>query len=48
VIVGTIADRLPDQWLEWDREAMKITNIPAANERIKREYQDGWKVEGLS
>ena len=48
VIVGTMADRLPDQWLEWDRDAMKIPNNPAANERIKREYQNGWKVEGLS
>ena len=47
VIVGTFADRFANQWLEWDRDAMKITNIAAANERVKREYRDGWKIDGL-
>ncbi len=47
VIVGTMADYFPNQWLDWDREAMKVTNLPDANALVKREYRDGWKVEGL-
>lgn len=47
VVVGTIADRFPNQWLEWDRAALKFTNHEPANELVKREYRDGWKIEGL-
>jgi predicted dehydrogenase len=47
VIVGTMADHFPDQTLEWDREAMKVTNLPDANALLKPQYRDGWKVEGL-
>lgn len=47
VLVGTVADRFPHQWLEWDREALKFTNVPEANALVKRAYRDGWKIEGL-
>lgn len=47
VLVGTLADRFPQQTLEWDDDAMKVTNIPEANALVKRDYRDGWKVEGL-
>ncbi len=47
VVVGTIADRFPNQWLEWDRANLKFTNLEAANALVKREYRDGWKIEGL-
>lgn len=47
VVVGTIADRFPNQWLEWDRAGLKFTNLEAANALVKREYRDGWKIEGL-
>jgi predicted dehydrogenase len=47
VLVGTLADRFPNQTLEWDDAAMKVTNLPAADAMIKRAYRDGWKVEGL-
>ncbi len=47
VVVGTIADRFPNQWLEWDRENLKFTNVPEANAFVKRDFRDGWKVEGL-
>jgi predicted dehydrogenase len=47
VIVGTMADYFPDQWLEWDRAAMQFTNMPEANKLVKPVYRDGWKVEGL-
>jgi hypothetical protein len=30
--------------LLWDREGMKFTNIPEANEYLTRNYRDGWKL----
>ncbi|MBL9113646.1 MAG: Gfo/Idh/MocA family oxidoreductase [Verrucomicrobiaceae bacterium] len=47
VLVGTLADRFPGQTLEWDDANMKVTNLPAANAMLKRDYRDGWKIEGL-
>jgi predicted dehydrogenase len=47
VLVGTITDRFPGQWLEFDRETCQISNHEAANKLAKRDYRDGWKIEGL-
>jgi predicted dehydrogenase len=47
VLVGTITDRFPGQWLEFDRETCQISNHEAANKLVKRDYRDGWKIEGL-
>lgn len=47
VLTGTLAEKFPNQWLAWDRDAMKVSNIPEANELVRRDYRDGWKVEGL-
>ncbi len=44
VLLGNIAHRYP-QRLEWDAEAMKIKNVPEANEWLMRKYRDGWKLE---
>ena len=30
--------------LLWDREGMKLTNIPEANEYLTRNYRDGLKL----
>ncbi len=45
---GTVATRLPGEWLDWDAAAMKITNKPEANKLLSRTYRAGWSVEGLS
>ncbi len=47
VLVGTLAESFPNQWLDWDRENMQVTNLPDANKLLKRDYRDGWKVAGL-
>jgi hypothetical protein len=47
VLVGTLTDRFPGQWLEFDRETCQISNHPGANALVKRTYRDGWKIEGL-
>ena len=30
--------------LLWDGEAMKVTNVPEANQYLRREYRDGWTL----
>ncbi len=47
VLVGATADRFANQWLEWDREALKFTNSPEATALVHRPYREGWKIEGL-
>jgi predicted dehydrogenase len=47
VLVGTLTDRFPGQWLEFDRETCQISNHPEANRLVKRDYRDGWKIPGL-
>ena len=31
--------------LLWDAKNMKVTNFDEANQFVRREYRDGWKVE---
>ena len=45
VQLGNIAARFPGQSLEWDAEALKITNIEEANQYLTREYRKGWEIE---
>jgi hypothetical protein len=40
-ILGTMAIRL-NQPLEWDAQAMQVTNVPEADALIRREYRRGW------
>ena len=47
VLLGTITDRFPGQWLNFDHETCRISNHEDANKLVKRAYRDGWKVEGL-
>lgn len=45
VLLGNIAVRYRGTKLEWDANAMKITNHAEANQWLTREYRDGWKIE---
>jgi predicted dehydrogenase len=47
VLVGTLADRFANQWLDWDRDACQVKNVPEVNAMVKRAYREGWKVAGL-
>ncbi|AQT69277.1 Inositol 2-dehydrogenase [Anaerohalosphaera lusitana] len=44
VLLGNIAVLNPDQRLNWDADAMKITNNEEANAWVKREYRQGWSL----
>jgi predicted dehydrogenase len=41
VLLGNVAIR-SGKGLEWDGENMRVTNIPGANEYVRREYRSGW------
>ena len=47
VLLGCLATRFPQTTLEWNAEAMKVTNKPEANPFVRRNYRKGWKVQGL-
>ena len=44
VLLGNIAVRYRESKLEWDAEAMRITNHEKANSWLRREYRDGWDI----
>jgi len=47
VLLGTVALRCGDQTLQWDAANMKVTNLPEANQYVRRSYRKGWEVPGL-
>jgi hypothetical protein len=47
VLVGTAADRFPQQELRWDAAHCQFSNVAAANALVKRPYREGWQVPGL-
>ena len=48
VLLGNIAIRYRDQTLEWDAERMRFSNLSEANQHVRRDYREGWEVDGLS
>lgn len=42
VLLGHVANRFPDQKLDWDTKAMEFTNLTAANAFTQRENRTGW------
>jgi len=43
VLVGTVAIKA-GRPIEWDGEAMEVTNVPEANRYVRREYRKGWSL----
>jgi len=43
VLLGNLAVRLGKK-IEWDAEALKVTNAPEADELIRHEYRKGWNL----
>jgi len=44
VVMGNLAVRFPDRRLDWDGEAMRVTNDEAANEWVRSQYREGWSL----
>ncbi len=47
VLLGTVALLSAGKELAWDAARMEITNVPEANEHLRRTYRSGWTVAGL-
>jgi hypothetical protein len=43
VLLGNIA-HLAGQPLDWDTANLRVTNYPAANNLLRREYRKGWTI----
>ena len=39
-----IKEKMTRMKLHWDGEAMKVTNLPEANQYLHREYREGWSL----
>ena len=46
VMVGTVAQRLPDRELTWDATAMKFNDTDATT-MVRRPYRKGWQIDAL-
>ncbi|MFQ5732990.1 MAG: Gfo/Idh/MocA family protein [Planctomycetaceae bacterium] len=47
LLLGVVANRFPGKTLAWDAKKLQVTNIPAADALLKRDYRDGFAVKGL-
>jgi predicted dehydrogenase len=47
VLLGNVAYRA-GATIDWDSENLTARGLPAADRLIRREYRDGWQIEGLS
>ena len=47
ILLGTVALLCPGKDLAWDAAKLKVTNLPEANQHLRRTYRDGWAVKGL-
>lgn len=45
VLLGVLANRFPQQELQWNAEAMSIPNHAVANALLRRKYRDGFAVD---
>ena len=47
VLLGNVAYRA-GQTLHWDSEHLRATGAPEADQYLRRQYRNGWEVDGLS
>ncbi|MEM0896647.1 MAG: Gfo/Idh/MocA family oxidoreductase [Verrucomicrobiota bacterium] len=47
VMVGTVAQRLPEQTLKWDADSLSF-DTPEATALVRRQYRKGWEMDALS
>ena len=47
LLLGVVANRYPDQKLDWDATKMQVTNHEPASQLVRSSYREGFEVEGL-
>lgn len=45
ILLGVLAQRLPETTLQWDAEKMEVKGRPELKKYIQRDYRDGWQIE---
>ncbi len=45
VLLGVLAQRVPNTKLEWDAEKLEVEGKPELKPYIQREYRKGWEIE---
>lgn len=45
ILLGVIAQRMPETKLEWDANAMHIKGRPELDQYIRRAYRKGWEID---
>ena len=48
ILLGNVAERVPDNLLNWDAPSMRIANGQEANRFLRRTYRKGWELPGLT
>jgi hypothetical protein len=48
VLLGTLANRFPDQELDWQQDTLSIPNHEGAQRLLRRTYRKGFEVTHLS
>ena len=46
VLLGTVCVRLGGRKLQWDSDALRVSNVPEANALLTRKYREGWALNG--
>ena len=44
ILLGVLAQRVPDTKLEWDAESMSVKGRPELKQYIQRPYRKGWEI----
>ena len=47
VLLGNVALRFPGRKLAWDSRALAFSGASEADRFLRRDYRDGWRIEGL-
>ena len=47
ILLGTVAIREPDTFLDWDAKNLRFTNNEEANKYLQRSYRKGWEMAGF-
>jgi len=47
ILLGGVATRFPNATMDWDAKRLQFTNVPDANQWIRRSYREGWNVPAI-
>jgi predicted dehydrogenase len=48
VLLGVVSMKAGNRKLHWDSRNLRVTNLPEANQYLRREARDGWELPGVT